>query len=82
MQYLNVSIYFRPWMMEPSNNDEEAPKDPGAAKALTGMQDNEIFGEMSSLYYCAVSQCDQILRNFPTLAKNEAIQQFLKAHIL
>jgi hypothetical protein len=30
--------------MEQSNNDEEAPKDPGAMKALTGFQDNEIFG--------------------------------------
>ena len=32
--------------MEPSTNDEEAPKDPGAMKALTGMQDNDIFGEL------------------------------------
>ncbi len=33
-------------MMESNTNDEEAPKDPGASKALTGLQDNDIFGKL------------------------------------
>jgi hypothetical protein len=31
--------------MESNTNDEEAPKDPGAMKALTNLQDNDIFGK-------------------------------------
>ena len=34
-------------MMESNTNDEEAPKDPGASKALTGLQDNDIFGKLN-----------------------------------
>ena len=41
-----LSSIFRPWMMESNTNDEEAPKDPGASKALTGLQDNDIFGKL------------------------------------
>ncbi len=33
--------------MEANTNDEEAPKDPGASKALTSLQDNDIFGKLN-----------------------------------
>ncbi len=33
--------------MEANTNDEEAPKDPGALKALTSLQDNDIFGKLN-----------------------------------
>ena len=46
-KYLTIILFlfFRPWIMETSTQDEEAPKDPGASKALTGIQDNDIFGK-------------------------------------
>jgi hypothetical protein len=37
--------------MESNTNDEEAPKDPGAMKALTNLQDNDIFGKWQIFHF-------------------------------